>query len=137
MLAQRAHERGADDARQEEGAAKRNRETQADTEESSKGCQDKQEMVKYVPSGRLERVHSTRRCGRRQGAAVYKEHSTRRAREQWQKGDGQVRDAGRRGTRRQGWGLKHIAMFAERCPTRLSRSQASCRQGRPRHHRGQ
>ena len=68
-MAQRAHEQGAEDAREEEGAAKRNREAQADTMERSKGCEDKEETVKYVPRGSLGRVNSTQRRGRRRGAA--------------------------------------------------------------------
>ena len=81
LMAQRAHKRGADDARQEGGAAKRNREAQADKKESSKGYEDKEETVNHVPSGPLGRVRSTQSRGRRRGAAVHQEHSTRRARE--------------------------------------------------------
>ena len=115
-MAQRRHKRGEDDARQEGGAAKRNREAQADTKQSSKGCKDKDEMVNYVPSGRRGRIVSMRGRGRRRGAAVQQEPSTRRAHKQWHEGDRQVRGAGRRATRRQGWGLEHDAMCAERCP---------------------
>ena len=136
LMAQRAHKRGADDARQKEGAAKWDREAQADTKESSKGSEDKEETVNYVPSGRLGRVHSTQRRAGRRGAAVHQEHSTRRAREQWHREDPQVRGAGRRGTRRQGWGLKPDALCAEGCRARLSRSQASRRQRRSRRHHG-
>ena len=37
-MAQRAHEGGADDARQEEGAAKRNQEAQADMRKVARGA---------------------------------------------------------------------------------------------------
>ena len=74
LMAQWAHERGADDAGQERGAAKRNREAQADKMESNNGCEDKEETVKYVPSGRLGGVHSTQMRGRERGAAVHQEH---------------------------------------------------------------
>ena len=139
VMAQRAHEQGADDARQEEGAAKRNREAHADTLQRRKGCEDKDETVKYVPRGSLGKVNSTHRRGRRRGAASTpqgKDYSTRRARELRHRGNHQVRSAGRGGTRRQGWGLELDAMYAERCPARLSRSHASRRQRRQRRHRG-
>ena len=68
-MAQRAHEQVADGARQEEGAAKLNREAHAHTMESTKGCEDKEETVNYVPGGSLGSVKSTQRRGRRRGAA--------------------------------------------------------------------
>ena len=68
LLARRAHEQGADDARQDERAAERTGEAHAYTLEQSKGCEDKEETVKYVRRGRLEAVNSTLRRGRRRAA---------------------------------------------------------------------
>ena len=134
-----AHEQGADDARQGEAAAKRTREAHADALEHGKGCEDKEGTVKYVPRGTLGRVNGTLRPGRRCGAA-----STPPAKitahvgraNCGTGGDRQLRGAGRRGTRRQGWALEIDAMYAERCPAQRGRSQASRLQRRPRRHCG-
>ena len=53
LVAQQAHEQGADDTRQGERAAKRTQEVHSDALEHRKGCEDKKETVKYVPRGRL------------------------------------------------------------------------------------
>ena len=67
---------------------------------------------------------------------MHQEHSTRRAREEWHRGGRQVWGASSGGKRRQGPGLRHDAICAERCLTSLSRSQASHQQRRPRRRRG-
>ena len=69
LVVRRAHQHGAYDSRQGEGAAKRTREAHADALKHGKGCEDKEGTVKYVPRGRLGRVNSTLRRGRRLGAA--------------------------------------------------------------------
>ena len=49
----RAHEQGADVARQDKGAAKWARRAHADKLEHRTECKRKEEIVKYVPRGRV------------------------------------------------------------------------------------